>query len=145
MIIIGEDDRNTRKADIGEKIRELCEALLQDDNITAMRGEVDRFFENGEATAKFTALEQLGSSLHKKQHEGEEITDAEMQHYEKLRETAVADPAVQKFLGARAALQDIDQMISAWVSRTLELGRLPSERELMGQSGGSCGTGCGCH
>ena len=50
---------------------------------------------------------------------------------------------------ARGMLQEIESFIMAYVSRTLELGRIPKESELVaqqaGSGGGGCGEGCGCH
>jgi hypothetical protein len=48
---------------------------------------------------------------------------------------------------ARGMLQEIESFIMAYVSRTLELGRIPRENELVANQGGggSCGEGCGCH
>ena len=143
MLIIGADDVRPR-LDLGEKIRELCEALLEDDGVQAARGRIEGFLQNPEATRSYAQLANLNDSLHEKQTKGEQITREEAQSFESLREEVMNNPAVQEFAEARGTLQEIESVIMSYVSRTFELGRVPSESE-MGGGGGSCGSGCGCH
>ena len=77
--------------------------------------------------------------------QGEEITEEEAQQFESLREDVMNNPAVQDFADARNTLQEIEGMVMSFVSRTFELGRVPTERDIAPRGGGSCGTGCGCH
>jgi len=145
MLIIGADDDVKPRLDLGEKIRELCEALLQDESVIDARNRVERFLQNPEATRGYAALANMGESLHQKQSAGEEISEEEADTFENLRREVLGDRAVQDFAEARNVLQEIEGMVSAYVGRTLELGRVPEESEFASQSGGSCGTGCGCH
>jgi cell fate (sporulation/competence/biofilm development) regulator YlbF (YheA/YmcA/DUF963 family) len=146
MLIIGADEDTAPKLDLGEKIRELCEALLQDEEVQAARERVEGFLSNPDATRGYAQLANLSESLNQKRMGGEEITEEEGQTFESLRNDVVAMPAVQEFMQARGALEEVQGLIMAYVGRTLELGRVPTERDLMPQGGGeSCGTGCGCH
>ena len=144
MLIIGADDDVKPRLDLGEKIRELCEALLQDESVIDARNRVERFLQNPEATRGYAALANLGETLHQKQHAGEEISEEEADRFEAMRRDVLGDPAVQAFAEARNTLQEIEGMITAYVGRTLELGRVPAESDFASQ-GGSCGSGCGCH
>ncbi len=144
MLIIGADDVRPR-LDLGEKIRELCEALLQDDGVQGARDRIERFLENPDATRTYAKLANLSESLQQKQMQGEAITEAEGQAFESLREEVMDNPAVQDFAAARGTLEEIQSTIIAYVSRTFETGSVPSERDLAPRGGGSCGTGCGCH
>ncbi len=144
MLIIGADDEVAPRLDLGEKIRELCEALLQDESVSDARQRIENFMNNPTATAAYQRLANMNSELHQKESSGGEIADAEVEAFQKLREQVMELPAVQEFADARQTLQEIEGTIMSYVGRTMELGRVPSEREMAPQ-GGSCGTGCGCH
>ena len=146
-LIIGVDDDRVKKADLGEKIRELCEALLEDDNVVSARGQVAGFMNDPKAAAGYAQLAGMSEQLQRKEMGGEAITEAEGQAFEELRKITLSEPGVQSFMQARGMLQEIESFIMAYVSRTLELGRIPRENELVAQQsgGGSCGEGCGCH
>ena len=144
-LIIGVDDEVTRKADLGEKIRELCEALLTDDNVADARRSMDAFVSNPDATAGYAALVAKSEELQAREQSGGGVSEAEAEAFESQRRTVLSDPRVQSFMEARGMLQEVESFIMAYVSRTLELGRIPSESELMPKQGGGCGEGCGCH
>lgn len=145
IIGVDEDDR-AQKADLGDKIRELCEALLEDDNVMEARQRVAGFMNDPAATAGYAKLADMSESLQRKEMAGETISEEEGQAFEALRKSTLSEPPVQAFMEARGMLQEIESFIMAYVSRTLELGRIPKENELTsGQSGGGCGEGCGCH
>jgi cell fate (sporulation/competence/biofilm development) regulator YlbF (YheA/YmcA/DUF963 family) len=143
MLIIGADDDVRPRLDLGEKIRELCEALLQDDGVQGARERIERFLQNPDATRSYAKLANLSESLQQKQAQGGEITEEEGQAFESLREEVLNNPAVQEFAEARGTLEEIQGTIMTYVSRTFETGRVPSESEFV--RGGSCGSGCGCH
>ena len=145
MLIIGADDDVRPRLDLGEKIRELCEALLEDDGVQGARERIERFLQNPDATRSYAKLANLSESLQQKQMQGETITEEEGQSFEALREDVLNNPAVQEFAEARGTLEEIQATITAYVSRTFETGSVPSERDVAPRGGGSCGTGCGCH
>ncbi len=148
-LIIGVDDDRAQKVDLGDKIRELCEALLEDDNVVAARERVAGFMNNPAATTGYAKLADLSEQLQRKEMAGEAISEEEGQAFEELRRSTLSEPPVQAFMEARGMLQEIESFIMAYVSRTLELGRIPKENELVAQQsgggGGGCGEGCGCH
>ena len=146
-LIIGVDDDRAQKVDLGDKIRELCEALLEDDNVVAARERVAGFMNDSAATASYAKLAEMSEQLQRKEMAGEAIGEEEGQAFEALRRATLSEPPVQSFMEARGMLQEIESFIMAYVSRTLELGRIPKESELVAQQsgGGGCGEGCGCH
>jgi cell fate (sporulation/competence/biofilm development) regulator YlbF (YheA/YmcA/DUF963 family) len=144
MLIIGADEDVRPRLDLGEKIRELCEALLQDDEVQAARERIESFLNNPDATRGYAQLANMGEALQQKRMGGGEISEEEGQAFETLRGQVVQNPDVQSFMEARGMLEDIQGTIMAYVGRTLELGRVATERDVAPQ-GGSCGTGCGCH
>ena len=93
-------------------------------------------------------MAQKSEELHAKQNAGQELTEDDIKTFERLRTTAFSDTRVQQFSSARASLQEVEDRIVAYVEKTLELGRIPSESEVVRQGGGCCGGGggggCGC-
>lgn len=146
-LIIGVDDEEMPKVDLGDKIRELCEALIADENVVAARARVERFLGDPAATASYAKLVEKSEELQRKEMSGTAITEEEGKAFEDLRRSTLTEPAVQSFMEARGMLQEMESFIMAYVSRTLELGRIPRENELTsgGGGGGGCGEGCGCH
>ena len=141
MLIIGADDEVAPKLDLGEKIRELCEALLQDEGVTDARKRIEGFMNNPTATAAYQRLANMNNELHQKESSGTEISEPEIEAFQKLREEVMEMPAVQEFADARQTLQEIESTIMTFVGRTMEMGKIPSDKDM----GGSCGSGCGCH
>jgi cell fate (sporulation/competence/biofilm development) regulator YlbF (YheA/YmcA/DUF963 family) len=147
MLII-DPTNDTRKPSLDSKIQELCQAILDDLRVQSAREQVEAFLEDDDARELYSAVAQKGEELHQKQHQGEELTEADVKMFEKLRSTAFSDPRVQQFSSARAALQEVEDRIVAYVEKTLELGRIPNESEVVRQGGccgGGGGGGCGCN
>ena len=149
MLIIDPTNTEIRKPSLDSKIQELCQAILDDPRVQSSRESVEAFLEDDDAREIYSAVAQKGEELHAKQHAGEELTSEDIQTFERLRTTAFSDPRVQQFSSARAALQEVEDRIVAYVEKTLELGRMPSESEVVRQGGGCCGGGggggCGCN
>ncbi|MBP7949731.1 MAG: YlbF family regulator [Verrucomicrobiales bacterium] len=148
MIIIGEEN-SVRKIDLDEALRTLCAALLQNDRVQQAREVVETFLEDDEARELYAALTRKSEELHMKQHAGEDLTEEDVTDFNRLRDKAFSDDRVQAFSAARGALQEMEDRVVAYVEKTLELGRVPEEHEVLRQgSGGGCCSGnggCGCH
>jgi cell fate (sporulation/competence/biofilm development) regulator YlbF (YheA/YmcA/DUF963 family) len=142
MIIIGDEPTQTN-ASIEEKLLELCQAILSDSRVNAARAQVDAFFEDDQARDAYATLAQKHDELHRMQHAGEELSESDVALFNKLRDRAFSNPVVQQFTSARAALQEVEDKITAYVEKTLELGRVPEEHEVTSSGGGCCGGGGG--
>jgi hypothetical protein len=46
------------------------------------------------------------------------------------------------FLDAQQALHQLQETVTQQLTKTLELGRMPTKEDF---ESGSCGSGCGCH
>ena len=138
MLII-DPSNDLRKPSLDTKIQELCQAILDDIRVQSSREQVEAFLEDDDAREIYSAVAQKGEELHHKQHNGQELTDDDVKTFEKMRAAAFADPRIQQFSSARAALQEVEDRITAYVEKTLELGRIPSESEVVRQGGGCCG------
>lgn len=147
MLIIN-PDTDLRKPTLDTKIQELCQAILDDMRVQSAREQVEAFLEDDDARELYSAVAQKSEELHAKQHAGQELTEDDVKTFERLRTAAFSDTRVQQFSSARASLQEVEDRIVAYVEKTLELGRIPSESEVVRQGGGCCGGsgggGCGC-
>ena len=130
-----------------QKTKELCQTILDQPDIQALRGQIDAFLANAPVRAQYDALMLKGQSLQQKQNNGETLEDAEIAEFETLRDGFVNHPVGRGFLDAQEELQQIQQSVSQYISKTFELGRVPEESDLeCGSGGGGCGSGgCGCH
>ncbi len=124
-----------------DKARELCELILQSSEYKDNLSKIDTFFEDKAAQQAYRDFSNLGERLHQKQHEGT-LTQEDIDSYDVAQEELRSNAVAADFLDAEATLNGIVSQISRLVGKSLELGRVPEPDEL---SGGSCGSGCGCH
>lgn len=132
----------TEESAITQKTRELCQAILDQPEIRAMRQKVDAFMANDETRGQYDAVMLKGDLLQQKQQSGLPLTDAEINDFEKLRDAFLKNPVARGFLDAQEGMQKVQRSVSQYVGKTFELGRLPEESDL---DSGGCGQGCGCH
>ena len=128
---------------VAQKTQELCQAILDQPNLREARERISAFIANEHARKLYETVMTKGQALHDKQHQSIELTPEEIADFEKHREALVSNPVARGFLEAQEELQHVEQTVRKQVSKTLELGRLPTEEEM--SEGGSCGSGCGCH
>ena len=127
---------------IEEKTRELCQTLVAQPEMLAIRKRIDTFMADTSARGQYEMLMGKGQALHEKQHNGQPLAPAEISDFETSREALLKNPVASGFLDAQEELNAIQSSIQKQVSKTLELGRLPTAEDL---DEGSCGSGCGCH
>ena len=128
---------------IEEKIQELCAAIVADDEVQEARAQAEAFLADEDAVGIYRQVARAGRELEQKQQRGIELGDDEIEAFNVLQEKAEAHPAIQSFQTAQQTLQDVAELIQAYVSKTLEKGRVPTEEEVFPKGG--CGEGCGCH
>lgn len=125
-----------------QKTQELCATIVQQQEFQALRRQIDSFMADSAAQKLYESLDEKGRELHHKQHQGQELSQAEITAFDRERETLLANPVARGFVDAQESLHRIQQEINRYVSKTFELGRLPVAADL---EEGSCGHGCGCH
>lgn len=125
-----------------EKTRELCATILAQPNMTTIRKSIDAFMADEKSRADYEALMTKGQELHEKQHRSLPLSGDEINGFEKQRETVLNNPVARGFLDAQQALHELQEKVSQHLTKTLELGRMPTEEDFQS---GSCGHGCGCH
>ena len=126
---------------IVQKTRELCQSILDHPDFKSVRQNIDTFMSDDRAKQEYQSLVERGEELHHKQHQGVRLTDDEIKGYEAQRERVVSNPVAANFIRAQQEVHGIQESINKYLSKTLELGRVPSTQDL---EGGSCGHGCGC-
>jgi cell fate (sporulation/competence/biofilm development) regulator YlbF (YheA/YmcA/DUF963 family) len=127
---------------IARKTRELCQTILDEPSLQAVRQRIDTFMANEAVRAHYDDLVNKGQALQQKQQMSQPLTGEEISDFEQHRDSLLKDPVARGFLDAQQELHQVQEAIVKHVSKTLELGRLPSEEDL---SSGCCGhEGCGC-
>ena len=128
---------------IETKTNELCELILQEIQTGGIRTRIDTFLADASARGAYESLMSKGQALQEKQHHGQVLEPAEIAAFEKDRDALLKNPVASSFLDAQEEMHDLQNSVQKIVAKTIELGRLPTEDDL--NSGGSCGSGCGCH
>ena len=123
------------------KTKELCQAILDQPNMPAIRQRVDAFMGDEETRTQYDALMNKGQALEQKQQLSLPLSGEEIADFEQHREALLNNPVARGFLDAQEELHQVQEAIKHYVSKTLELGRVPTDEEM---SGGSCGHGCSC-
>ena len=130
---------------ITEKTRELCQTILDQPNLRSARQRIDSFVADEKARAQYEGLMAKGQALQQKQQRSQQLTGEEISAFEKEREALLSNPVARGFLEAQEELHHVHQSINQYVSKTLELGRLPTEADFEDEHGGGCGhDSCGC-
>jgi len=124
------------------KTKELCHTIVTQPEMMSIRQRIDSFMADAGARGQYETVASKGQALHDKQHSGQALDNAEVSDFEKHRDALLQNPVAKGFLDAREELHEIQRAIQKYVSKTLELGRVPSEEDMEDHS---CGDGCGCH
>jgi cell fate (sporulation/competence/biofilm development) regulator YlbF (YheA/YmcA/DUF963 family) len=128
---------------ITRKTRELCQAILDEPSIRSVRERIDTFMADEKARAQYDGLVAKGQALQQKQQSSVALTGEEISDFEQDRDSLLKNPVARGFLDAQQELQEVRESIHKYVNRTLELGRLPAEEELIESCCSEAGCGCG--
>ncbi len=135
--------QNTLQHDVViEKTRELCESIVNQPEFQSMRVRIDSFIGDQAAQIQYQAVVQKGDALSHKQQMGMPLDEKEINDFETHREALLLNPIAREFIEAQEEMHKIQKSVVDYVSKTLQLGRVPAADEL---DGGGCGSGCGCH
>ncbi len=125
-----------------EKTKALCQSIVDQPEMSSIRGRIDSFLADASARGQYEAVVNKGQALQEKQAQGRQPESTEIADFEKHRDALLNNPVARGFLDAREELHEIQHSIQKYVSKTLELGRVPTAEDLEDHS---CGDGCGCH
>lgn len=126
---------------VTQKTRDLCQAILDQPEFQEMRKNIDQFMADEKAQQEYQALVEKSEELNHKQHQGVRLTQDEVTAYESQRERVVNNPVAAGFIRAQQEVHQMQESINKYLSKTFELGRVPTEEDMEG----GCGEGCGCH
>ena len=124
-----------------QKTRELCQTILDQPGMQNIRQRIDAFMADGSSRSQYEALVNKGQVLQEKQQNALPLSGEEIADFEQHRDVVLRNPVARGFLDAQDELHKVQNSVQRYVTKTLELGRLPTEEEL---GGDSCGHGCGC-
>lgn len=127
---------------VRQKTRELCQAIVQAPEFQTIRRCVESFMSDPQAQVQYQTLSEKGRQLHLKQEQGLPLDGREIAAFDSEREAFFGNPVAKDFVDAQQQMHQMQEEVSNYVSKTFELGRVPSEEDM---EGGSCGHGCGCH
>ncbi len=130
------------ESEVIQKTKELCQAILEQPNMPSIRERIDAFMGDEAARAQYDGLMMQGQALQQKQQMSLPLTGEEISEFEQKRDALMNNPVARGFMDAQEELHQVQDAVQQFVSKTLELGRMPSEEDM---NGGSCGHGCGCH
>jgi cell fate (sporulation/competence/biofilm development) regulator YlbF (YheA/YmcA/DUF963 family) len=131
----------TQESVITQKTKELCQAILDQPDLRSAREAIQSFVANDKARTQYEGLMAKGQALQEKQQSSQQLSPEEIAAFEKDREALMENPVARGFLEAQEEMHHIHKSINEYVSKTLELGRLPSDEDF---EEGNCGHGCGC-
>ena len=126
-----------------QKTRELCQAIIDRPDFPELRRKMDAFMNDESAKFQYQMLNERGQMLQSKQQQGLPLTDEEIAQFEALRDTFTQNTVATGFLDAQQEIQKIHDAVNQHLSKTFELGRVPTAEDF---SSGCCSSsGCGCH
>jgi cell fate (sporulation/competence/biofilm development) regulator YlbF (YheA/YmcA/DUF963 family) len=138
---------NEQDTPVIAKTRELCEALVAQESYKAMKAKLDAFMADTDAQSMYQALSDKQSMLVQKQESGSELTEEEIREFEDQRERLLLHPVAGGFVEAQQGFEELRDTVVRYVTKSFELGRVPTADEVKpkgGCCGGGCGGGCSC-
>ena len=123
-----------------QKTRELCQTILNQPSMQSIRQRIDTFMADDKTRSQYDGLMEKGQVLQQKQQQSLPLSGEEIADFEKHRDALLQNPVARNFLDAQEELHEVQHSVQQYVTKTLELGRLPTEEDLSG----GCGHGCGC-
>lgn len=127
---------------IVQKTKELCQSILEHPDFQNVRRNIDAFMADDRAKQEYQSLVERSEELNHKQHQGVKLSDQEINDFQSQRERVVNNPLAANFIRAQQEMHGIQESVNKYLSKTLALGRVPTDDEM---DSGSCGEGCGCH
>ncbi len=107
-----------------------------------IRQRLDAFMGDATTRAQYDGLVTKGQALQEKQQLSMPLSNEEIDDFNRHRDQLLDNPVARGFLDAQEELHEVQKSISQYVTKTLELGRLPTELDV---AQASCGHGCNCH
>lgn len=131
----------TQDSPVIEKLKELCQVLVDQPVFQEIRQGMDAFNADEGLKDQYNQLYARQEGLQEKHAQGEIISDAEVDEFERDREKLMASEVARNFMEAQQAMHNLQQTVGQYVLQTFRLGRVPTEDDFP-KTG--CGPNCGC-
>lgn len=122
-----------------EKTRELCQTIVDQPEFQQIRARIDAFLADAQARLLYETVLERGELLQQKQRAGLPLSQEEIDEFETSRELLLNNPVARAFIEAQHQIQQIQAAVTHWVTKTFEIGRVPTEADMT-----NCGAGCNC-
>ena len=135
----------TEESPLFNKTRELCQTILDQPEVKSIHERINAFLGDDAARAQCESLVNKGQELRDKQQNSLPLSGEEIASFEQDRDALLKNSVARGFIDAQEELHEMKHAIQKHLSKTLELGRLPTSEDL--EEGGCCssgGGGCGC-
>jgi cell fate (sporulation/competence/biofilm development) regulator YlbF (YheA/YmcA/DUF963 family) len=127
-----------------QKTQDLCQTILNQPAMRSLRQQIDAFMGDETARSQYETVMRKGQALHEKQHQSLPLSGEEISDFESSRDQLMANPVARGFIDAQEEMHGLRDTIQDYVSKTIELGRLPAAEDF--EKSGCCGGGsCGDH
>src|SRR6266478_5987382 len=110
-----------------QKTKELCQAILDQPDMRAIRQRMDAFMGDEAARSLYDGLMAKGQALQQKQQMAQPLSGEEIADFEQHREQLLNNQVARGFMDAQEELHQVQESVQVYVSKTLELGRLPTD------------------
>jgi len=121
------------------KTLELCQTILDQPEFRALQRDIETFLADEPAKQLYRTVAEKGEYLHHKQYQGLQLGDDEIAEYEQHREALMGNAVAMAFLQAQQQMRDLQDTVTKYVTKTIEIGRVPAPEDFE-----SCGSGCSC-
>src|SRR5687768_5166808 len=112
-----------------QKTRDLCQSIVDQPDYRQIRERLDNFMNDEAARSQYQLVMEKGDALQQKQQFGMPMDNNEIVEFEKNRETLLGNPVARDFLEAQQQMQKIQESVMQYVSKTFELGRVPTPED----------------
>ncbi len=132
---------------VDAKARELCQFIVDEASFGEARADIESFLTNDEAQSVYRAWQEKGQELHAMGHQGLQPSDDDLASMESLKDAVAGNAIAAEFANAEQQMNEIFATVTKLLQKTLQLGRVPSDEEMVesGCCGGGGGGGCGCN
>jgi cell fate (sporulation/competence/biofilm development) regulator YlbF (YheA/YmcA/DUF963 family) len=122
-----------------QKTLELCQTILDQGEVQMMRRDIDTFLADDGARTQYRLVVEKSEALQQKQQQAVPLSQKEIEDFEKERQALIDNPVARAFLDAQKGFQQVQQSVLQYVTKTIELGRVPAPEDFA-----SCEPGCSC-
>lgn len=124
-------------------VRSLCEEIVSRPAFQEYREIIGAFMEDEEAVSLLQAAREIQREQ-RGRGDGETAGGFASEEEREAVNRVMANERAVRFLAAQEDLKNTEAVLHLFITRTLELGRVPDEDELLPEEGGCCGGECEC-